>query len=274
MFKKKMKNEDDMLIDENTYSDYDENILNNTNHQNNSYDSNSFANFNDESNTKSVTDFYNEQDLKNITHELVNKNLLIKKIMNFILIILGLIIVGCITYSIIDVKFSNHDIKLNLTSIGLIKNRTTTGNYQMDYLITPKTSRIPRFNITNKEIIKINEMTSYITALKTGETEVEVFEINGNRNIKNTLKVYVVDHEIKLENFIVTDMKIKKNVPDMITITPYPENATELNYIYQSNNPEIVEVNNEGIVTGLNEGSAQITITNNKISRTITISVS
>lgn len=274
MFKKKMKNEDDMLIDENTYSDYDENSLNNTNQQNNSYDSNSFANFNDESNTKSVTDFYNEQDLKNITHELVNKNLLIKKIMNFILIILGLIIVGCITYSIIDVKFSNHDIKLNLTSIGLIKNRTTTGNYQMDYLITPKTSRIPRFNITNKEIIKINEMTSYITALKTGETEVEVFEINGNRNIKNTLKVYVVDHEIKLENFIVTDMKIKKNVPDMITITPYPENATELNYIYQSNNPEIVEVNNEGIVTGLNEGSAQITITNNKISRTITISVS
>lgn len=194
------------------------------------------------------------------------------KFINIIIIVIMLCLAGLVVYSIIEPN-ANYNVKFNLTSFGLVKTRGISGSYQINYLVLPNNNDLPIFRIQNPEIIKINEATSYITALKTGETIIEALDIKDNKTVKNTIKVYVVDKPIPIISFYTAVGNIAVGKSDMIRITPYPENTTELNFSYKSSDESIAIVNNDGVVKGISEGSVQITITNGKITRTTTIYV-
>ena len=194
------------------------------------------------------------------------------KIVNAIGIIVGLIAAALIVFSVIEPN-ANYNVKFNLTSLGLVKTRGISGSYQIDYLVLPNNNDLPIFKIKDPEIIKINEATSYITALKKGETIIEALDIKDNKTVKNTLKIFVVDKEVPISSFYASSVSVDVGKSEIIKITPYPENTTEINFNYKSSDEKIAIVNNDGIVKGISEGKAQITITNGKITRSTTVNV-
>lgn len=242
MFFKKNTN-DEFSIDENTYEDYYE------------QESDDYINNNEVKTNENSTN-----------NRAKNNSKLVLGLLAIILIILGI-------YILFDKEEHNYSIKFNLTSLGLIKTRETSHNYQINYLLNTSDKKALKFQVSNPNIVKINETSGYITSANLGQTTISILNPINNEPLANTLMVYVVDHQIPIENFSAVDLTISKNTQDIITITPIPNNTTEIDFTYQSSNPEVVQVNNSGIITGKKRGNAIITITNNQIVKNINVVV-
>lgn len=247
---------------------------NNNNSNENNINNNTYDDYYD-NNTNDNLVYTIESSENNHTTDFVepgSSNTAYMKTSRFILALLAILSIIMIIYNIIDAKYAEHDIKFNLTSVGLLQTKLSNSSYQLNFLITPSTGRVPKFKIHDESIISFNNATSYVTSAKAGETIIDALDLHDNESVKSSIKICVVNQEIKLEDFIVEDMTIIRDKFDMITITPVPYNSTEINYNYESTDTTIATVSN-GIVKGVGIGEADIIIKNNNIVKTIHITV-
>ena len=208
--------------------------------------------------------------IKEIKEE--SKVINVEKKLLYIFTLIAVVIIG---YNIYTTYMEEHTLDISLSTISLVKTRSSFGTYDINYLITPSDiSKIPRLESNNDNVI-INSTSGTIKANNVGESEIKVYDIDKNKKVVSTIKVFVVDSEIHLTDFYTEneEYNLKVGEKQIIKITAEPENTTDLTYIFSSNKPNVASVVNS-VIEAKSEGSTIIKITNNKIVKTITVNVS
>lgn len=100
---------------------------------------------------------------------------------------------------------------------------------------------------------------------------------NETFNIDNILEINFIDSYIPISSIEVLDENISVRVDEQITVNYQilPENATNKNVSWSSDNTEIATVNQSGQITGIEVGETTITISNDEdgVSTTFPIKV-
>ncbi len=113
-----------------------------------------------------------------------------------------------------------------------------------------------------------------VTPVGPGETTITVASKDDptkSDTIKVTVKYPVTDITVDK-----TEIELKPDTTDKITVTVVPENATNKKVTYKSNDETIVKVDENGNITAVGEGTTTITITsddNSKVTETVEVTV-
>lgn len=276
LFKKEEKNEE-TIVDENFYNvEIEENNNSFIDNKNNMSHDNSNQEYSDNNNYEYNNDTYNtEYDYDNVLDNqqepyVENHTTNYHKNFNFknigVIFAIILLVIGLIWF-LISFLGNNNDNKINtnLTSLGL-----TVGK---DYQLTVLTSigSYAKYETTDNNIISLNNTTGYITALKEGQATVNI--LDKDNKVVETVTIYVVKNKIPVTNLeVIENITINKKEKKIIPLTLTPNNATEHNFNYIVADPSIINVTN-GIIEGIKEGTTTINITNENISKTITVTV-
>ena len=145
--------------------------------------------------------------------------------------------------------------------------------HQLSWTIGPNnaTLKTVKFASSNTNILTVSD-NGLIEAINTGKAKV-LITVLGNTalNKEIEIEVYVdpyIDGEFDTKSYVVKDQTIQ------LTALLVGSNATNL--VWTSKNPNIATVNNEGTVTGVKEGLAEIVVscaTNSDISFTFYVTV-
>lgn len=182
-------------------------------------------------------------------------------------ICLGILLIGIIAIIITFFINSNNSNKVstNLTSFGIVLGK----EYQIK-TFSPN-YKAPNFNVDKNDVITLNKTTGYIKTLKEGEVTIKL--LNSEKKEQQQITVYVVNKKVNVSDFKVDEeMSLEKGEKKLIYMILTPLNATELNFTYNSSNPNVVSVTN-GLLEGLNEGTATITVKCNNIVKNINVTV-
>lgn len=178
-------------------------------------------------------------------------------------------VTGSYTYNGVTktVTFRNFTVienQVHVTGISLEKAVYTLHVGDIDQL----TATVSPSNATNKGIIYSSEHedivsvdeTGEMTALKEGTTKVYAISEDGNFSIYAT--VTVEKEEVILVDEINAPEEITLKVGDtkQIEYTVLPENATNIDVTFTSNNLNVVTVNNSGLLNAVGEGEALVAI--------------
>lgn len=277
LFKKEEKNEEP-VVDENFYNisteednnsfidDKNNMVYNNFNQEhsdNNNYEYNNET-YNTEYDYDNTLDNQQEPYVENHTTN-YHKNFNFKNIGVILAIILLLIGLIWFIASLIGNNNNDNKITTNLTSFGI----TIGKDYQLNALTS--IGSYAKYETTDNNIISLNNTTGYITALKEGQTTVNI--LDKDNKVVETVTIYVVKNKIPVTNLEVMDnITINKNEKKIISLTLTPNNATEHNFKYTVADTSIINITN-GIIQGINKGTTTINITNGTINKTITVTV-
>ena len=251
--KKKVKNNDDLPFYVEKIKIQEKKKKNSEAEENQDNEDNFYIQENDDEQEPSFDD--------TITNPHFNKATLI--IISLLVIIpVGIFLLGIIKKNF----FIDYEVKTSLTSMGIIKNNSR----QLNYLVIPDNKVDVKIESSNTDMASINAITGYINALKVGEANIKLSVKNEE---KNNITIYIVDSKIPLTDFTVNEtITINRNKKDMLTITPIPSNATELDFSYQSSDETMVSVD-DGIITGLKKGTTTISIQHGNTIKIMTVIV-
>lgn len=118
----------------------------------------------------------------------------------------------------------------------------------------------------DEEMISLDE--NVVTAEKVGTATITV--TLEEYDLISTVNV-VVYRPIKNIKLSANNNILKVGNDRQLTTTVKPTNATITYLSYESSNPEVATVNNNGIVTGVSKGTATITVTDNITGETASI---
>ncbi len=129
------------------------------------------------------------------------------------------------------------------------------------------------FQCSDNTVISIDEL-GRVTALKLGSAQVTITSENG-LSAQCTVKVTPVVNKVTEILFESDSLSIDAGNQIQLKTTVLPENADNKNLIFTSSNPAVASVDNDGVLTGIRNGTTTITATNHDgtVSATCTVSV-
>ncbi len=142
---------------------------------------------------------------------------------------------------------------------------------KIEYTVLPTDSyQEIDYEISNPSIIRIDN--NQIIPLTSGNTNVTLKTVNG---YSKTIKVNVTSSAVDVEKIIpsTNNVSIKVGSNFQLSATVNPANATDKSLQYTSSNPSIATVSNTGLINGIAEGNAVITIksSNNKTANVVVL---
>ena len=176
-------------------------------------------------------------------------------------------------------KTANYQIKVNPISVSAISVIPQNIELHVSKTQAITTTILPN-NATNKNLtytssnqnIATVSSNGIITAISKGSATITVSSSNGK---KATIFVTVKENIVDVTSISVnkTNLNLEKGNSETIIATINPSNATNKTLTWSSNNTNIATVNN-GIIKGINVGTATITVSsNNGKQATITVNV-
>ncbi len=186
-----------------------------------------------------------------------------KKVIIPIICIVILAIAAVLTVLFTQPKVDS--ITISDTAVQLSPNET----FQATYTIAPeKAAKVKTtWTSSNQDIVTVDQ-TGLITAVSDGTATITV-------TAKDKMSVITVTVSPPIENITATrkviTLKANETVQLFYTITP--EQAKDTLVTYKSDNEAVAKVDNEGIVTAISDGTANITLTAKDKSDTIAITV-
>lgn len=149
-------------------------------------------------------------------------------------------------------------ITLNQTDVKLAINESI----QLTATISPDNALFTGFNwATNDDSIAGVDNNGYVTAKKKGTAVITVTPVcSYSTDVKATcnIQVYVPVESVQLDHNTAT---LKKNQQIQLTATVMPENADYNSIQWKSSDENVVTVSETGLVTGVGNGEATITVT-------------
>ncbi|EPS56314.1 hypothetical protein CLQ_12483 [Clostridium botulinum Af84] len=123
--------------------------------------------------------------------------------------------------------------------------------------------------IYDKDLIKFDENTKTITAIKTGKTDFKIIYNSVEKIIKVNVQETVYNIEVTS-----TDIKLNKSETATIQVKFYKDNVEDTNPVveYTSNNINVATVD-KGIITGIGKGQTTIVIKYKNIEKAINVVV-
>ena len=254
------------------------NVNNNYNNMNNNYNNtnNNFSNMNNNFNKKSK---------RNIGRKIV-------KIFNGI--ISRVLAVALLTVAILFIltKLKIIDNPLNLIGnpfdekidgITINQKELLLKKGDSFQLITDSKNHAIRYESSNTNVVKVNEITGYIEGVNIGNATITVY-LKNDKSVNDVCYVKVdyyqeskpniivdnntpisSDKKIEVTGISVSNNKISLDIggEQYIPYIVVPKNATNTNLFFSSSNNKVAIVNGNGLVIGMGAGTATITIKSN-----------
>lgn len=113
---------------------------------------------------------------------------------------------------------------------------------------------------SSDESVATVDQNGVINALKVGKTTIMVISVD-NEDIKDSCEVTVFKYDV--ENIILntTELNLFVDTFETLSVTIEPENATYKDYVWTSSDENVAIISDEGVVTAVNGGDAEITVT-------------
>lgn len=152
-----------------------------------------------------------------------------------------------------------------VTSIQLDVHRVTTslltGTYQLTYTIEPKGEGVNRdvtWTSSAPDIATVSE-NGLVTFLKPGKATIVVKTIDGgiSGNLIDTCEFYI-NNPVTSVDLDYTDITLKMGEEFRLTALVLPEDASDKTVLWSSSDTNVATVNENGMVTAVNSGSATI----------------
>lgn len=152
---------------------------------------------------------------------------------------------------------------LPVTSISLPSESsiTKTDNQKLEYTIFPAASdnQNLKWSSNHTDIASVDENTGVITAHKVGDAIITATATDGSE-ISASTTIHVTP--LKVSNIdIEKEIKLLRTTSTPLAATITPELADDKTLKWTSDNEDIATVTQEGVVTGVNVGSANVTAT-------------
>ena len=157
------------------------------------------------------------------------------------------------------VQISQINLSLDKTTIN--KNETT----KLKIEILPEEAKNQKitFSSSNPNIISVDQ-NGNIFGVSSGEATITAIAENGVKG-SITLNVYSKVEEIKLD---IENLTLQEGESYNLKATIYPEDATNKNITFNSENNDIATVNQSGKITAIKEGTTKITVTSQESQNT------
>ncbi len=152
-----------------------------------------------------------------------------------------------------------------VTSIQLDVHRVTTslltGTYQLTYTIEPKGEGVNRdvtWTSSAPDIATVSE-NGLVAFLKPGKATIVVKTIDGgiSGNLIDTCEFYI-NNPVTSVDLDYTDITLKMGEEFRLTALVLPEDASDKTVLWSSSDTNVATVNENGMVTAVNSGSATI----------------
>jgi len=129
--------------------------------------------------------------------------------------------------------------------------------------------------ITDCEVASIDPATGAITAKTPGQVDVALIGPGGTAVDTFRLTVIENDGTVAVESVHLSEETLSMDVKTRVTLTAmiYPVNANDQTVVWASSDPSVVTVDENGIVTAVQAGTAQITAQVGGITATCTVAV-
>ena len=150
---------------------------------------------------------------------------------------------------------------VQINKINLSLDKTTINKNESEKLkieILPEEAKDQKitFSSSNPNIISVDQ-SGNIFGVSSGEATITATAENGVEGTI-TLNVYSKVEEIKLD---VENLTLQEGESYILKATIYPEDATNKNITFDSENNDIATVNQSGKITAIKEGTTKITVT-------------
>ena len=118
------------------------------------------------------------------------------------------------------------------------------------------------YTSSNDDVVIIVDNTGKFMTMEPGNATITATALDGS-GVKATCKIVVSDGIIKAESVTLntTNATIKLGYTKKLTATVLPTNATLSYVIWNSSNPDVATVDENGVITGIGAGTATITAT-------------
>ena len=150
---------------------------------------------------------------------------------------------------------------VQINKINLSLDKTTINKNESEKLkieILPEEAKDQKitFSSSNPNIISVDQ-SGNIFGVSSGEATITATAENGVKG-SITLNVYSKVEEIKLD---IENLTLQEGESYNLKATIYPEDATNKNITFDSENNDIATVNQSGKITAIKEGTTKITVT-------------
>ena len=149
-------------------------------------------------------------------------------------------------------------ILLNQNEVGIKKGKS----YQLVSTVLPENSNNKQVIWTSSDpkIVKVNETTGYITGVKEGTAIITVKTLINDISTDCVVNVTGKDVLISGISFYQKNINIAVGYTHTLSYAVNPKNAAGTNLTFSSSDPSVAIVNQDGIIKGLKEGNAIITV--------------
>ncbi len=129
--------------------------------------------------------------------------------------------------------------------------------------------------VTDTDVASIDPVTGAITAKAVGQVDVALIGPGGAAVDTFLLTVIENDGTVAVESVQLSHETLSMQVKDRVTLTAmvYPINADDQMVVWESSDPSVATVDENGVVTALRAGTAQITAQVGGITATCTVAV-
>ena len=146
--------------------------------------------------------------------------------------------------------------KINLSLDKTTINKNETAKLKIEILPEEAKDQKITFSSSNPNIISVDQ-SGNIFGVSSGEATITATAENGVKG-SITLNVYSKVEEIKLD---IENLTLQEGESYNLKATIYPEDATNKNITFDSENNDIATVNQSGKITAIKEGTTKITVT-------------
>lgn len=157
----------------------------------------------------------------------------------------------------IENKIDVIGVNLNNTDLAMLKGN----NYQLIAKVIPTdaTNQNVTWTSSDESVATVDE-TGKVTAIEVGKATIIVKTKDGGKAAKCNIKV--MDKSIPVTGVALSklEMNITKGSSETLGLTIVPNNATNQSVTWSSSNTNIVKVDSNGTITGVDTGKATITV--------------
>ena len=135
--------------------------------------------------------------------------------------------------------------------------------YKVEYRVEPENAsdKSVTWESSKPDIIQVDPHTGDLIGKVVTEDWVTVTgTANGGSNITKTCKVKVIGLKKAQQIFIPVSVTLNLNEKQTLAVSYEPEDATDRQVIWESNDDEIVQVSDKGVLTARQAGDAEITV--------------
>ena len=179
------------------------------------------------------------------------------------LLLIGIIIfVGLISFNVIDNPFSfmKRDVD---NSITISPKEVTLKRGSSEQLTSQTTAGSVLYKSSDESIVSVNEISGYIIGKKAGTATITAY-VKENPSIKDECTVTVESQEAtnEVQSITLSNSSLNLSVGNskVLTYRVSPSDANIRKIYWSTSNKNIASIDKHGVVKGLKEGTAKITI--------------